>query len=225
MQQYQQARPRKASRIYRWSWLLPLVSIGLLSFLPPLMIAAKLGQKRTWQLAGGIAAAWLLGFALVGTGPDDVDTFWNTLGMLIYLGAAIGSVIYVLAMAPKIVRAGPPPAPAYDPNPAAIQEIQADRQKRAEARKMAQRDPQMARELRIGRPDLPRQYDDGGLVDVNSVSEATMTQLLGLSSATSTHVVEVRQQLGRFEHADDLVNLAGVELSAYDQVKDRIIVL
>jgi hypothetical protein len=27
--------------------------------------------------------------------------------------------------------------------------------------------PVLARELRIGRPDVPRQFDDGGLVDLN----------------------------------------------------------
>jgi DNA uptake protein ComE-like DNA-binding protein len=38
-------------------------------------------------------------------------------------------------------------------------------------------------------------------------------------------VVEARQQLNRFEHVEDLVNLAGLEPSTYDQVKDRIILL
>lgn len=173
--------------------------------------------------------AWFLGFGLIGTGPDDVDTWQDNVGVLLFLGALIGAIVYVLIMAPKVEWGGtasppPPPPPPYDPNSAAVQGIQADRQKRAQARAMAQSDPSMARDLRVGRPDLPRQYDDG-LVDGNNVPEATMTGLLGLSPAAAAHVVEVRQQLGKFQHTDDLVNLAGVELSAYDQVKDRIILL
>ena len=35
----------------------------------------------------------------------------------------------------------------------------------------------LARELRIGRPDLPRQYDDGGLVDVNNVPVGVLAEL------------------------------------------------
>ena len=36
---------------------------------------------------------------------------------------------------------------------------------------MVQTNPALARELRIGRPDLPRQYD-GALVDINRVPVA-----------------------------------------------------
>lgn len=155
--------------------------------------------------------------------------------MLFYLaaliGVLVGVVIVLLVLAPKVdwssrAESQPPPLlPAYDPNQGAIEQIEEGRRKRAEARELAQRDPHMAHELRIGRPDLPRQYDDGGLIDVNSVPEESLSKYLGLSAAKATHVVEVRQQLGGFEHGDDLVNLAGVELSVYELVKDRIILL
>jgi len=52
-----------------------------------------------------------------------------------------------------------------------------------------------------------------------------MAKWLGLSAAESAQVVEVRHQLGGFEQVEDLVNLAGLELTTYDQVKDRIILL
>jgi hypothetical protein len=37
----------------------------------------------------------------------------------------------------------------------------------------------MAWELRIGRPDLPRVYDDGGLIDVNHVPPQVLATLPG----------------------------------------------
>jgi competence ComEA-like helix-hairpin-helix protein len=83
----------------------------------------------------------------------------------------------------------------------------------------------MARDLRIGRPDLPRHYDDGGLVDVNSAPAETIARWLGVSEAQAAGIVEVRHQLGKFERADDLLNLAGLEPNTYDQVSDRIILL
>jgi DNA uptake protein ComE-like DNA-binding protein len=179
-------------------------------------------------LAGGLTVAWFLGFALVSSQPEDADNVWTTSGVLFYLAAWIGGVVYGIVMGPKLdwsPKTSSVVAPSYDPNSAAIAGIQAGRRKREEAREMARRDPQMARDLRVGRPDLARQYDDGGLVDVNSAPEVTLAEWLGLSAAQSAQVVEARQQLNRFEHVEDLVNLAGLEPSTYDQVKDRIILL
>ena len=228
MQQFEPGGPHTASRPPTWLWALPVFSCGLLSFVPPMVIAAKLKQSQAWWLAGGLTVAWFLGFALVSSQPEDADNVWTTSGVLFYLAAWIGGVVYGIVMGPKLdwsPKTSSVVAPSYDPNSAAIAGIQAGRRKREEAREMARRDPQMARDLRVGRPDLARQYDDGGLVDVNSAPEVTLAEWLGLSAAQSAQVVEARQQLNRFEHVEDLVNLAGLEPSTYDQVKDRIILL
>lgn len=42
----------------------------------------------------------------------------------------------------------------------------AARARRNGARQLASTDPLFARDLRIGRPDLPVTYEDGGLVDI-----------------------------------------------------------
>jgi hypothetical protein len=46
---------------------------------------------------------------------------------------------------------------------------------------------------KIGRPDLPREYDDGGLVDVNHVPAAVLAAPLGLSAAEVTTCCGARQ--------------------------------
>ena len=158
----------------KWLWMLPVFSMGLLAFVPPIAIAAKAKTQQAWWWAGGFAAAWLLGFMLVGA--DESDGAVSDIGLAIYFAAWIGAVIYALVMGPKVqwppkeslVPVGPPPPPPYDPNVGRCRGSPGRRIKREEAREIARRDPQMARDLRIGRPDLPRQYDDGGLVDVNS---------------------------------------------------------
>lgn len=231
MQQFQPATHPVASRPPKWLWILPVLSMGLLSVVPPIVIAAKARSSRTWWWAGGLSAAWLAGFTMVGA--DESDGVVSNIGVSIYFGAWIGAVIFSLVMGPKVawpskqtyVPMGPPPPPVYDPNSAAIVGVQDRRQKRHEAREMLSRDPAMARDLRIGRPDLPRQYDDGGLVDVNSAPAEVMAQWLGLTAAQSATVVEARQHLGRFEHPDDLVNLAGLDAAVYDQVKDRVVLM
>lgn len=220
--------PPAVSQAPRWLWALPVFSCGLLSFVPPVVIAAKLKQSRAWQLAGAVTIAWFIGVTLISSQPDGADNIWTTSGALLYLAAWIGGVVYGLVMGPRLDWSSKPSSvvmPSYDRNTAAIAEVRAARRKREEAREIARRDPQMARDLRLGRPDLPRQYDDGGLVDINSMPEDALTRWLGLSSPQSSQVVATRQQLSKFEHPEDLVHLAGLEPSTYDRVKDRIILL
>ena len=84
----------------------------------------------------------------------------------------------------------------------------------------------MALDLLIGRPDLPgKTYDDGNLVDMNAVPAEVMTKWLGLTAAQSEQIVMAREHLGRFEHVEDLVNLAGLDLTTLDRVKERILLL
>ena len=215
----------------KWLWMLPVLSMGLLAFVPPIAIATKAKTQRAWLWASGFAAAWLVGFMLVGAG--DSEGVVSDLGLAIYFAAWIGAVIYALVMGPKVpwpskgayLPVGPPPPPPYNPNSAAVAGIQAVRIKREEARAIARRDPQMARDLRIGRPDLPRQYDDGGLVDVNTAPFEVLRDSLGLTSDQATQLVDARQHLNRFEHPDDLISLAGLEPNTVDTVRDRIVLL
>ncbi|MBC2931511.1 helix-hairpin-helix domain-containing protein [Nocardioides sp. zg-1228] len=214
----------------RWLWVFPAFSMGLLAVVPLIAIATKSRTRQAWTWAGGLGASWLVGFMLVAA--DDSDGLGSDIGLTLYFAAWIGSVVYALVMGGKV--AGPAqvsyvpvaaPLPSYDPNAAAVALVQAERAKREEARALARRDPAMARDLRIGRPDLPRQYDDGGLVDVNSAPAEVLQQSLGLTADQATGVVESRQQLSRFEHPEDLMTLAGLEPAAFDSVKDRIILL
>lgn len=230
MQQFQPVGPYAVSRPPKWLWALPVFSCGLLSVVPLFVIAAKAKTPQVWRWAGGLAATWFFGFALVGTQPEGSDNLWSDLGGMIYIASWIGTIVFALVMGPKVdwapkamyVPVGPPP---YDPNSTAVAGVRARRVRQEEARAMVRQDPQMARDLRIGRPDLPRQYDDGGLVDVNSAPAEVMTQWLGLTAAQSAQVVGAREQLGRFEHVEDLVNLAGLEPTTHDQIKDRIILM
>ena len=62
----------------------------------------------------------------------------------------------------------------------------------------------LARELGIGRPDVPHDYDDGGLVDVNHAPGDVLASCLGLAPAESAAVSAAREQLGRFTSPEEL---------------------
>ena len=68
----------------------------------------------------------------------------------------------------------------------------------------------LARELGIGRADVPHEYDDGGLVDVNHVPADVLASCLGLTPQESAAIVAARDQLGGFT--------SPAELSAYAQL-------
>lgn len=224
-----------------WLWAVPILTFGLLAPIPLFVIALKIQTKRAWTWFGVSAGASVLGMGLVGSQPEDANNIWTTLGVCVVLANLAGALTYLgvvgngLAWGRKTPQqadayaassgaaAWPPPAP--DPNAAAIAGIQAARRKRQEARDIVHRDPQMARDLRIGRPDLPRHYDDGGLVDLNSAPAVVLVRSLGLSEPQASHLVDVRQQLGRFMHPDDLMNVGGLDPRQYDSIRERVVLL
>jgi len=76
--------------------------------------------------------------------------------------------------------------------------------------------------LRIGRPDLPREYDDGGLVDLNNVSPEVLVSSLGLTAPEVTGVMAARQQLGGFSSAEELSAYAELPPDRVDDIRDLI---
>lgn len=113
----------------------------------------------------------------------------------------------------------------FESNVGAIAQARADQQKRAKARALAERDPHLARELRIGRPDLAHPYDDGGLVDVNGAPPGVLAAVLDLSDEDAARIVEARRQLGCFDVAEDLITIAGLEPATLDRVSHRILLI
>jgi DNA uptake protein ComE-like DNA-binding protein len=107
-----------------------------------------------------------------------------------------------------------------DANAQAIAAANLRRDLRRRAREQAAQDPLLARELRIGRPDLPRQYDDGGLVDLNHAPPAALTVLTGLTPQIAERIVSTREHVGRFSSAEDLVATVGLHPDLTPELKE-----
>jgi hypothetical protein len=101
----------------------------------------------------------------------------------------------------------------------------AARQRREQAKAIAARDPALAHELRIGRPDLPREFDDGGLVDVNSVPVQVLVDQLGLSQAQAERVVETRDRIGPLGGPEELAAFAELPETTVRILGDRLLFL
>ncbi len=96
-------------------------------------------------------------------------------------------------------------------------------ERRKDARRLATSNPSLARELKIGRPDLPRNYDDGGLVDVNHVPGPALGAQLGLAPAEVTDVLAARDRLGRFASADELGAYTQLTPDRVDELRDLML--
>ncbi|MGH3374941.1 MAG: ComEA family DNA-binding protein, partial [Actinoallomurus sp.] len=91
---------------------------------------------------------------------------------------------------------------------------------RQAAREQAEQDLALARDLRIGRPDLPREYDDGGLIDVNHVPPPALTLLSGVTTEIAERIVATREHVGLFTSAEELVITADLHPDLMPEIKE-----
>jgi hypothetical protein len=86
------------------------------------------------------------------------------------------------------------------------------------------RDPLLARELKIGRPDLPRTYDDGGLVDLNSAPATAIADVCHLDMANGEDIAAARPP-GGFLAVDEIFSFTDIPVTAWDVIRDRAVVI
>jgi hypothetical protein len=207
--------------------LVPLLTIGFGTFAVLGFAAARL---RSWWLV--VCSVLSVLIMIAASIPLD-DTWSAAVGGAMVLGPIGGGLTITFGVRSKLTRptraarlaaaARPGIGPAgVDP---AIQEVLARRARRAEARRILETDPALARELYIGRPDLPRQYDDGGILDVNHVPEHTLAELPGFTPELAARVVTARAECGGFTLLSELVVYGGVPEGLADDLSDRLVFL
>jgi DNA uptake protein ComE-like DNA-binding protein len=215
---------------------IPIWSIGFLSFVPFLGFAVINRRRRDWVVFGVYLAATIAMIVSLGAVNSSSGA-----------GAAVGGFIVALAGCAAVhtavlfrpgreqaaVPAGAPtgaaagalaePASLEQANREAVARAKSRLERRKEARRMVAAQPDLARDLKIGRPDLPRDYDDGGLVDVNHVPSAVLSAQLGLTPAEATDVLTARERLGRFTSADELCAYTQLSPDRVDELRELMI--
>ncbi|MCD2198022.1 helix-hairpin-helix domain-containing protein [Actinomycetospora endophytica] len=210
-----------------WWFLVHVASLGILAAVP--FTAAAVRSRRIGHAitAAGVLLATVLAFVLIGTSEHDAagkvvgaqGNIGGTLIVVILLGGLVGLIVE----RQQIYGAGARPGPTTA-QPAVTRALAA-RHRREEARRLVASDPLLARELRIGRPDLPREYDDGGLVDLNSAPAQVLASVCGLEPVQAARIVQARQAAGRFGAVDDVFSWTDLPVEIWDQVRDRGVVL
>ncbi|GAA3983508.1 hypothetical protein GCM10023085_77110 [Actinomadura viridis] len=208
--------PGRAAMSVTWA-ALPFLTLG---YATPFTFAAAALWRRSAHLMVASAAyigAFLLMLTLLPDIDKEVGGTRQAVGVLIFLLAIVGCG-HAFLIRRKV----------FDPhglsgvdNEKAIERVHRDRALRQRARALVTGDPALARELRIGRPDLPRQYNDGGLVDVNHAPAEALTLLPGVTPELAVRIERARAETGGFVSAEELSAVAGLppaltpELSEY----------
>ena len=208
--------------------LLPAVSLGLLAVVPALHAAFRLRRRSLWATAVAYGLLTLAATTMMSSDPNSGTAAGTGArgggGAALLLGLAVVATVHAFMLRARVF-----PSVAVMPTPLsddpAVAAAVAAAQRRQHAHVLADRDPALARDLRIGRPDLPRKFDDGGLVDVNHVPAPVLTNHLGLSAQQADAVVQARGQLGRFGTISELENFADLDAATVDGLADRIILL
>ncbi|MGH3239832.1 MAG: ComEA family DNA-binding protein [Spirillospora sp.] len=196
--------PGRAALSVTWA-ALPFLTLG---YATPFTFAAALLWRRSLHLLVstaayvGVFAVMLL--LLPEMGKEDGTE--RTVGVLMSVLAVVGCAhAFVIRR-----RVFDPHGLSGVDNEAVVERVKRQRLLRDKARELAASDPGLARELRIGRPDLPRQYNDGGLVDVNHAPAQALTLLPGITPELATKIERVRAEAGGFVSAEELSAVAGL---------------
>ena len=197
--------------------LVPLVSLGTLSWAPFLYATVRTGAQK-FKIATGVylslsvVAGVLL--AVAGHGHGGLNTF---AGLLLILLAGAGCA-HTLAIRNEYSRQL---ALFEDPTLLAAEQRE---QRRARALRLVEQNPKRALQLGVGRPDVKGSFD-GGLVDVNHANAKALATLPGVDADKAKQIVELRESADGFSSADDLDVVLDLEPGTLAQLRERVVFL
>ena len=198
--------------------LIPAFTLGLGTCVAFGWAAVRLRSRLFAVLTGVSLAVAVIALILAG-GQKGANGGSSTAGGLLFLlilGGLIGTFAVRGRMVGKRRRGSGSPALA-----AAL----ARRERRRDARELLSRDPGLARELRIGRPDLHGTYDDGGLVDVNHVPPRVLATLPGMTPALAIQIAQARDTSSGFESPTEMSIYADLPDGLADELADHLLFL
>jgi Helix-hairpin-helix motif len=175
--------------------LLLCLPFGVTTWAAFLYIGIRARRPR-WLVWAGLYAGMFAGFAALENPAHPSETAKSVaLGLL--LAAWIGGGTHAIAVSGNAIRRI---HRGHDP---AMEAAQDRIDRRAEGRHLLASRPALAREIGVGRPDLPG-ASDYGLVDVNHASAAALARLPGITQQLADRIVGQRAQVGGFTSAEDL---------------------
>ncbi|MEU4717540.1 AfsR/SARP family transcriptional regulator [Micromonospora purpureochromogenes] len=200
---------------------LVLLSFGFVTWLVILGYAVRRRSWRLGQMAVGYLAAAALVVYLIAT--DDPTTEVPIAEA--FFGLGLVTLCWPVGAA-QVVLLNPWVWGKATGRPLAVQaRDEEQRLRREQARYLMHRHPTARQEFAIGRPDLPRAFDDGGLVDVNAVPDSVLATLPGLTDEQRRQVAMERWLRGPYGSMEELAARCPLPLAVTDRLRDILLFL
>ncbi|MFB4304616.1 BTAD domain-containing putative transcriptional regulator [Actinomadura sp. GTD37] len=198
---------------------LPVLSFGLVTWALAAYYGARRRSRPLALAAGGYLALSVLVFVGIMSSDTEDSSPWDGPIFLALLVTMFGGAVHL-----AILTADPHPG-AHPGGGVPVPDVQLieRRVRREQARALAAHHPSIARRLGIGRPDLPRTFDDGGLVDVNSAPEHLLAALPGVDPHHAKLIVLARTAHGPIVSPDDLATREILPYQAVYALRDMLI--
>jgi hypothetical protein len=201
----------------------PVWSIGFLSFVPFLAYAVMNKRKRDWAVFGVYLAATIAIIVAIGAVNPSSNASGGVGGLIIAVAGCAAVHAAILFRPGRNRETTPGPFSPERHNQQVLAEAKSRIERRKVARHLVSSDPALARDLKIGRPELARDYDDGGVVDVNHVPGRVLASALGLTLSEVKDVTAAREVLGRFSSAEELCAYTQLSPDRVDELRDLMI--
>jgi DNA uptake protein ComE-like DNA-binding protein len=188
--------PEPHSQGVMWA-MVPFLTAGFATPFTFTYAAARHRSKGLVVPSAAYFAGWAGMITLMNASGATAAALATMLMMVLWLGGTVHAFAVRRTVYPRRT-------PRVKANEYAVHVAKYRRTLREEARTLAAEDPALAHELGIGRPDLARAYDDGGLVDVNHAPPFVLAALPGMTPELVERIDRVRREQGCFVSVEEL---------------------
>jgi len=197
------------------AWLLlTVVPFGLTTWAAFAYIGIRARRPR-WLAWAAVYAALLAAYLVLDTTAGQSNAA-SAVAAVLALLAWIGGGIHAFAVSDDAARRI---QGRTDP---ALDAARTRIERRAEGRRLLARQPALAKEIGLGRPDVSG-ADDYGLVDVNHASAAALAKLPGITDEVVRQIADRRTQAGGFSSVEDLGLVLDLPPGMVEQIRDTAI--
>jgi len=191
--------------------LLPVCTLSALGFVYFVYAAIRYHRRWLFLAAAGYFGLFLLGIFFMELDPTPLESAQSstaeTIGAFTFILTALAAAVHGTLVATHSAN------------------TTRDWILREQARQFAAMDPARAVYLAIGRPDMHRSYDDGGLIDINNVPSADLARATRLAMPEAHRIVADRLQRGPFQRPDELLQRGLVSERTMRRLAPRLIAL
>jgi hypothetical protein len=200
----------------RGRWVLTsLIPFGWVTW-AGFLYAGIRAKRGAWVVAGVVYLLIVAATLFVTSLDRNEDGLDDNLGYIVmFLTWGVGIVHSFASRKPFLRRV----ALIDDPS---LQAAQSAEERRAFARQIAERNPQLARDAGIGRRGG---FDESGVVDVNHAPVEDIADLPGIDAATARRIVAVRGQIGGFSSLADLGMTMDLPGDVVEQLRGLVVCL